>query len=244
MSLAPRITTLGGLECRVLEPRETVRRAVVLCHGFGAPGDNLVPIGQEVAESHGLSDTLFVFPVAPLPLDSMGPDGARAWWLFDFVRMAERGLSGALDTLRRDVPEGLGPARRKMTALLDQLTRERGLPLARVVLGGFSQGAMLATDVALRLDETPAALALFSGTLTCEEDWQRRAPRRVGLRVLMSHGRHDPLLPYAGAVALRDLLEGAGLQVDFRPFDGGHTVGPDALNAFARLVRSVRDDDE
>ena len=110
------------------------------------------------------------------------------------------------------------------------------------MLGGFSQGAMLATDVALRLDEPPAGLVIFSGTLVNEAEWAARAPRRAGLGVLQSHGRQDPLLPFDNAVALRDLLAGAGLAVDFFAFDGGHALPPDALlrlGAFlaARLPR-------
>jgi phospholipase/carboxylesterase len=240
MSVAPRVQGMGGLECRLIEPEGPVDRAVVLCHGFGAPGDNLVSIGQELVHAAGVPDsTLFVFPAAPLSLASVGLAHSRAWWLFDFMRMAERGAQGALEVLRRDVPEGLGPARRKVTALLDQLSRERRLPMGRIVLGGFSQGAMLATDVALRLDEAPFGLCVFSGSLICEDDWRRRAPRRAGLPVLQSHGHRDPLLPYAGAVALRDLLVEAGLRVDFRPFDGAHTVGTDALQALAALVRKM-----
>jgi phospholipase/carboxylesterase len=231
---------LGGLECRLLEPRGPIDRAVVLCHGFGAPGDNLVSIGHEMASQAGASDsTLFVFPAAPLSLAPVGLSHSRAWWLFDFMRMAQRGAEGALEVLRREVPEGLGPARRKMTALLDQLSRERRLPMGRIVLGGFSQGAMLATDVGLRLDEAPFALCIFSGSLICEDDWRRRAPRRAGLPVLQSHGHRDPLLPYAGAVALRDVLVEAGLRVDFRPFEGAHTVGGDALRALAALLRDM-----
>ena len=235
------MSVLGGLECRLVEPRGATERAVVLCHGFGAPGDNLVSIGTELARHPGLGqNTLFVFPAAPLSLAGVGLAGSRAWWLFDFLRLAERGLAGALEVLRRDVPEGLGPARRKVTALLDQLSRERGLPLGRVILGGFSQGAMLATDVALHLDEAPAALCIFSGTLICEDDWKRRAPRRAGLKVLQTHGRTDPLLPYAGALAVRDLLETAGLAVDFRPFEGGHTIGPAGMAALAALIQGAR----
>ena len=185
---------MGGLEARVLEPHGRATRAVVLCHGFGAPGDNLVWMGDALMQDPAVSaSTLFVFPSAPLSLDSVGLRGSRAWWLFDFLRLAEAGVAGALDVLRRDVPEGMAKARRQLIALLDQVERESGLPRGRVVLGGFSQGAMLATDTALRLEEPPQALCVFSGTLTCDQEWARRAPRRAGLRVVQTHGRRDPL---------------------------------------------------
>jgi len=185
------------------------------------------------------ASTLFVFPAAPLSLAAVGLHGSRAWWLFDFMRMAEAGAAGALDILRRSVPEGLARARRQVMALVDQVCRELALPRGRVVLGGFSQGAMLATDVALRLEEPPLALCLFSGTLICEEEWARRAPTRAGLRVVQTHGRRDPLLPFQGALALRDLLASSGLAVDFHAFEGAHTVGEVGLEALRALLREV-----
>jgi phospholipase/carboxylesterase len=227
----------GALEARVLEPRAAVTRAVVLCHGFGAPGDNLVWIGDALRREAGLAaSTAFVFPAGPLSLESVGLHGSRAWWRFDFLRMAQEGVTGALALLRREMPEGLAPARRQLLALVEQVCRQWSLAPGDVVLGGFSQGAMLATDVALRMEEPPRALAVFSGTLICEEEWTRRAPTRRGLRVLQTHGRRDPLLPFAGALALRDLLVGAGLSVDFHAFDGAHTVGEVGLREFRRLL--------
>jgi predicted esterase len=57
--------------------------------------------------------------------------------------------------------------------------------------------------------------------------------------VLLTHGRVDPLLPYAGSVALQELLAEAGLRVDFRPFDGAHTIGPEGLAALGALIREI-----
>ena len=75
------IRTFGALEARVLEPQASVTRAVVLCHGFGAPGDNLVWIGDQLWREAGLAaSTAFVFPAGPLSLDSVGLRGSRAWW--------------------------------------------------------------------------------------------------------------------------------------------------------------------
>ena len=77
--------------------------------------------------------------------------------------------------MRTEIPEGLASARRKLMALLEVAQVETGLPMSRFLLGGFSQGAMLATDVTLRLEEAPAGLAALSGTLLCEEEWRPRA---------------------------------------------------------------------
>ncbi len=77
---------------------------------------------------------------------------------------------------------------------------------SKLVIGGFSQGAMLATDVALRSDIPLAGLCLFSGTLIAEQEWVVSAPNRRGLRVSLSHGQSDAILPFTAAERLRDFL--------------------------------------
>ncbi|MEI8259521.1 MAG: phospholipase [Deltaproteobacteria bacterium] len=237
-------TRLGPLDATVVQGSGSPPTlVVVLCHGFGAPGDDLVPLADELLSSHpALAENVrFVFPEAPLSLDESVSLGARAWWLIDLERrisLQQRGAAG-IKQLREDVPPGLAHARRALMGAINEIARTTGLPMGRFVVGGFSQGAMLATDVTLRLDEPPAALAIFSGTLLCETEWQRRAPLLRGLEVLQSHGRQDPLLPFEMALALKDLLSAAELSVEFTPFDGGHQIGMEALERFGRHLESL-----
>lgn len=225
----------GGLDATVLEPGGEAggpRWSVVLCHGYGAPGEDLVPIGHELL---GVAPDLrarvrFVFPAAPLTLAQLGAFGGRAWWHLDLERlMTSRDRSYFLE----EVPEGLARARRLLAALVEELCRATGSAPGRVILGGFSQGAMLATDLALRMEEPPAGLVVLSGSVIAREEWTRRAPSRAGLPVFQTHGRYDDILPFAPAEQLRALLEGAGLAVEFHPFDGPHTVDEGALEKLA-----------
>ena len=155
--MKPLRTRLGGLDAIVLEPTDsagTVTANVVLSHGFGAPGEDLVGLaGELVHVAPALSKSVrWVFPAAPLSLAELGYPGGRAWWHLDLERLvAGRDWS----TYVLEVPEGLPKARRMYLALLEELQAGTKVPLSRTVLGGFSQGAMLATDVALRLEEPP-----------------------------------------------------------------------------------------
>jgi phospholipase/carboxylesterase len=237
-------TRLGPLQTRVVQREASVRPAlaVVLCHGFGASGTDLVPLAAELlARVPALGDSIrFIFPAAPLALEGFGGE-ARAWWPIDFEAMVALRTSGASGraTLRARVPEGLAQARKQLAACLEAVSQTSGLPASRLVLGGFSQGAMVSTDLALRQDEAPAALVILSGTLVAESEWRARANRRRGLAVLQSHGRQDPILPFEDALALRDLLQEAGLGVDFLPFDGPHTIPPEALHRLGALLVSL-----
>ncbi len=232
---------LGGLRCRVVEAESSEAPAeliVVLCHGFGAPGTDLVPLGAELFHLHpGLAGRVrFIFPEAPLSLESFGMPGGRAWWPLNVEKLMMSIETGDFRDLRRETPPGLAEARAMLTQLVQKVQDDSGLPTSRIVLGGFSQGSMLATDVSLHLPDSPAALCVFSGTLLCEEEWRELASRRGPLPVLQSHGTNDPILPFQGAEWLRELFENAGFEVDFVPFRGIHTIPFEALHRFASLL--------
>ena len=96
---------------------------------------------------------------------------------------------------------------------------------------------MLACDVALRTERPLAGLALLSGTLISAPEWAPLAPKRRGLRTVISHGEEDPILPFAGGQRLRDFLVQAGLDVTWIPFRGVHEIPPASLAAVAKLIR-------
>jgi phospholipase/carboxylesterase len=98
---------------------------------------------------------------------------------------------------------------------------------------------MLATDVALRSERTLAGLVLMSTTLLAEDEWTPLFSKRAGLPVLMSHGRSDPLLPFALAERLRDLLGEAGLGVKWVAFNGGHGISDSVLSALGSFLSEV-----
>lgn len=234
-------TTLGGLTCQIIDrlpDGQSPRLVTVLCHGFGASGDDLVPFGAELFNLNPeLSNKVrFIFPAAPHSLDQFGMFGARAWWPLDIAKLNAAIASGEFRDLRNDLPDELPQSRQMLIDLIDEVIAETGVPISRIVLGGFSQGSMLATDVALRLPETPAALCIWSGTLLCEEVWKELAAKRGALTVLQSHGRQDPLLPFKAAIWLRDMMIESGFDVDFIEFDGVHTIPIEAMHGLAALL--------
>lgn len=234
--------TFGGLTTRVLGGTDGEGGGdgpvVVLLHGFGAGGDDLVPFGRELR----LPQTVhFVFPAAPISF-SMG-DGygeSRAWWMIDMERLQRSLMLGQHREMAREVPEGLASAREKLAACLDEVERALRVPPGQMVLGGFSQGAMLSCDLALRAsDRLLAGLVLLSGTLLAEQEWAPLAKRRAGLKVFMSHGQQDPLLPFAASERLRDLLAGAGASVEFVPFRGQHEIPMPVVARMRAFLGSV-----
>jgi len=236
-------STAGELEVHVVQPEAGGRPPllVVFCHGYGASGEDLVPFVPELLErERRLGPVRFAFPAAPLSMGVAAWGDSRAWWPLDWTRLSMLSASAeGREQLRNDVPEGLASARRKLQGCIEALLAGSGLGPERVVLGGFSQGGMLATDLALHWEHRPAALVGLSSVPITADTWRKLAPRRAGLPVILSHGRQDPILPYSEGEALRDLLAAAGLAVEFIPFDGPHTVHPDALDRVAELLGSL-----
>lgn len=238
-SLRSALTRLGELDCRVVDalPEGAAPElAVVLCHGFGAPATDLVPLAPELLELEGAlaGRVRFVFPGAPLTLAELGMPSGRAW--FHLPPEVLMGQSRDWDVFARAVPPGMAAARRAVMSVVEALSTATKLPYGRIVLGGFSQGGMVTTDVALRLEEAPAGLCILSGTLTSEAEWRQRAAARKGLPVFQAHGRYDDVLPYPAAERLRDVLVEAGLAVEFLPFDGPHTIAPEELERLAAFL--------
>jgi phospholipase/carboxylesterase len=179
---------------------------VVLLHGFGAPGDDLVSLWRTLRAPSG---TRFVFPEAPLALRAGYGEG-RAWWWIDLearLRRQAQGLPRDIDA----IPEGLEAARAQVLALLDQVLDTLRPAPGQVVLGGFSQGAMLSLDVAVHCDRPLAGLVLMSGSHIAAREWAARYAQRRALPVFLSHGIQDELLPFDVAEGLRDTLVSAGL---------------------------------
>jgi len=235
---------LAGLTAHIVEPARAPTLTCVLLHGFGAPGDDLVslagaldPGGRSESGPLPLGPSVrYVFPAGPLTLGGLYGD-ARAWWLLDLARLEEDQRRGVSRNRRGEVPDGLLAARAHVLALLEAL-EARGAA-GRLVLGGFSQGAMLALDVALHRAVAPAGLVLMSGTLIAEQLWQPRLASLAGVPVMMSHGRHDQLLPFDAAEILRDQLTAAGAVVDWQPFHGGHEIPQVVVDAATQLLRRV-----
>ncbi len=210
--------------------------AVVLCHGFGASGDDLAALHRVVDAGRA---TRWFFPEGPLEIDFGGGQAGRAWWPIDMERLMMMQARGEPRLLAQETPAGLALARAALEGVLAELEATRGVTPARTIIGGFSQGAMLSTEVALHALERPfAALSAWSGALLSEDRWAPAAAA-IGPRIhaLVSHGRRDPVLPFAGGVALKELLEKSGANVRFVEHGGGHEIPETALDGLARLAR-------
>jgi phospholipase/carboxylesterase len=208
---------------------------VLLLHGYGAPGDDLVALAEVI---NGPTGIRWIFPEAPLPLN-IGYGNARAWWLIDMARLEADRAAGRVRDLSSEVPRGLPQAREALEKFLTVLPSALSVDYQRTLIGGFSQGAMLACDVVMRTAFPCAGLVQLSGSLLARQDWRPSVGKRAGLPVFQSHGTEDPILPYVMAERLRDELMAVGLTVNWYSFHGGHEIPDPILTRLSGFVTKV-----
>jgi phospholipase/carboxylesterase len=192
------------------------KQLVVLCHGVGASGEDLIPLAPVFARA--LPDALFLAPDAPEPYDH-APFG-RQWF--------------SLGDLN---PAKLGPGVRRGAQALDawlaaELAR---LELADYALFGFSQGAMTVLFAGLRRLPAPKAILAFSGALI--EPGALAAELRNRAAVLLAHGEADAVVPAGLSRAAALVLREAGVPVE-TVFTPGldHSIGEAGIAAGIALL--------
>ncbi len=222
----------GQASLTVIERGGSGPPTLVLLHGYGARAEQWLPFVDTIQLPAG---GRLVFPQAPQSTRLPGvPPGGRGWWplgLADYVP-----VGGGVPDISATKPAGIKTAAAFVRTLLEDVRASSGRP---ILLGGFSQGAMVSGEVAFMSDEPIDGLILLSGTSVDEASWIARLPERRGLPVFIAHGRADPTLPFAVAERLKDALIDAGLDVTWHPFDGGHQVPAEVVDGLNRFIVRV-----
>jgi phospholipase/carboxylesterase len=181
----------------------------VLLHGRGADELDLGPL-LDALDPDGLH--LGLLPRGPLSL----PPGGQHWYVVPRVGYPD--------------PNTFLPTFAALADWLDgTLSRDR-VPIERTVLGGFSQGAVMAYSLGLAAGRpSPAAILAFSGFLPRVDEFELDLENRRGLPVSIAHGSLDPIIGVDFAREARARLEAAGLAVRYREDPVGHTITPGGL---------------
>ncbi len=187
---------------------------VILLHGFGADASDLEPLKEAIPTQKKIN---WLFPQGFLDVP-IGPGWTgKAWWPIE-MKSLETDFSASK-------PEGLDRARQELTKMIEAL----GVPWSKIILGGFSQGSMLAVDLYLNAPTTPAGLIIMSGSLINKEETRPLLEKRKGERFFQSHGEADTVLRIKGARQLESYLNQGGIKGSLLSFMGGHEIPPKAL---------------
>jgi phospholipase/carboxylesterase len=197
------------------------RQLVVLLHGVGADGNDLIGLAPYWAPA--LPEAEFVSPDAPFPCD-MAPYG-RQWF-----SLQDRSPAAILGGVRAAAPI--------LDAFLDEALAARGLEPSQLALVGFSQGTMMSLYVGPRREKALAGIVGYSGALigadTLVDDVRSRPP------VLLIHGDADQIVPPQAFPLAVSGLKGAGLAVEELICPGvGHSIDDAGLRRGGAFLRRV-----
>jgi phospholipase/carboxylesterase len=138
-----------------------------------------------------------------------------------------------------NISPGVKRSRELLFGLLDE-QRANGFPTGQTTFGGFSQGCLMAIEIGLRYPHRFAGIIGISGYV-CEPETlvKELSPVAFQQRLLMTHGTHDPMIPFAAVREQVNLLKAAGLNIAFHEFLKAHTIaGDEELDLIRDFVRA------
>merc|ERR1712137_865028 len=228
---------VGGLECNELTmvgSPGSPKLGVVILHGYGANRHDLFPIIHQLLKTWSSPTKPSIYalvPDGPITLSQT----SKAWFPLDFMKL----ISTPPTELAKGSLPGLDDASDKVIELINEMVNQS---CEKIILSGFSQGAILSAHSTFRLPDTKsiAALGLFSCAVQAREKWTEAAKELKNVKVLLSHGTSDPVIPYTMGEMMRSILQDApGVELDFVSFQGGHTIPPNVIAKFRNLIESV-----
>jgi phospholipase/carboxylesterase len=196
-------------------------RLVILLHGLGADGNDLIGLAPHWAPM--LPEAEFLSPNAPFPCD-MAPYG------YQWFSSQDRSPAAVLAGVRAAAPT--------LDAFIDEALAARGLGDGDLALVGFSQGTMMSLFVGLRRAQPAAGIVGFSGRLLAPELLTNELRSRP--RILLVHGTEDPLVPYGSLAAAETALTSAGVPVETLTCPGiGHSIDEVGLRRGGHFLKDV-----
>jgi phospholipase/carboxylesterase len=207
----PIIKNIVGIESLCIE-NQNPETAVVILHGYGANMQDLFPLWE--MWDNGNCNWYFPNGIMPLP---MGYYEGRAWFSIDMEALDRSIRTGEFRDMAKTVPPELDLTLKQLEHYLRELSKTH----KKIVIGGFSQGAMCASHLALIPDLPITGLILLSGNLLAEERFPKTAK---GIPFYQSHGTKDPILPIKGAQLLEEKMKGLNFNGFLHVFEGGHEI--------------------
>lgn len=202
---------------------------IILFHGYGADANDLAPLSGMIPTQHKCN---WFFPQGPLSIPLGAHWIGKAWWPIPIDRYQEAGST--LDT-SIEVPKGIEKLREEFGKWL----KMKDLDPTRTMIGGFSQGGMLAQDLFFTYPDHFRALGVMSTNLINKAYLKSLTTDSIkGKPAFISHGNQDPVLPVHGARALDSFLSQSGMKTKTVFFNGGHEIPSHVLNQMGQFLDS------
>ncbi len=192
---------------------------IVVFHGYGADAQDLMGILPELNEffikktgATVLDFYQFRFAQGPYSVP-IGPGWTgRAWWTLQ------------LSQLQQDWSNHKPAELETLEPLVKKMILDLNIHPNQIILGGFSQGAMLSSQVFLNFGEPLLGLISMSGSVINQSLWFEKIKSIQKTSVFISHGEQDGVLPIKGSQKLMMAFKESNHLVKWTPFQGAHEI--------------------
>jgi phospholipase/carboxylesterase len=212
-------STQNLLSCIEINPTTQAVGSVILLHGLGADGNDFAPLVPELHLPNHIA-LRFVFPNAPLQAVTINNGYIMPAW-YDIVSM---------DINQRADKDGIILSVKKLEKLI-QHEESLGIPAEKIVLAGFSQGAVIALSTGLNFPRKLAGILAMSGYLPHATPALNPANHKTP--IFMAHGRQDTVIPYQIGLSSFDALNTLGLNASWHSYQMAHSVCENEINDIA-----------
>jgi phospholipase/carboxylesterase len=210
------ISTNNLLPCIEVTPGTQPIGTVILLHGLGADGNDFVPLVPELQLPLNIP-LRFVFPNAPLKPVTINNGYIMPAW-YDILSM---------DINQRADKTGIVESVKELEKIIEH-EEKLGIPTEKIVLAGFSQGAVIALLTGLSFSRRLAGILAMSGYLPHPSidlnDANRNTP------IFMAHGRQDAVIPYQVGLSSHDALNNLGISASWHSYQMAHSVCEKEIN--------------
>ncbi len=220
---------IGELKTIVVEPDIIVENndtnLIIVLHGYGANMNDLVSLSENIGDGK----SIFVFPNAPFEFQLSYQLYGYAW-IFPPTMDSE------------EMPESMTESIDKLMVAVDILIEDYNIKLPNVILGGFSQGAMMSASFGLIRPDIFKGIFMLSGMLLGESYLVSNIQSDNGQRVFVSHGEFDSLVPFSNLNKIVKFLESYGYSPEFHQYPMGHELSLQSINDLGKWINSFNDD--
>ena len=200
---------MNEAQALILQKPVPAAQLILLFHGVGSSAQAMVPLGQAYARA--FPQAMVVAVDAPFPSE-LAP-GGRQWF----------SVAGVTEENR---PARVAAALPAFEYAVKYWQQQAGVDAAGTALVGFSQGAIMALEAALRPEPVAARVVAIAGRFARLPE----QPLHEGGSIHLLHGKADAVMPYSHVIeaALRLKTLGADFTADVLPFIG-HELHPDLM---------------
>lgn len=208
---------IGDFECIVENPGQS--NAVVLFHGYGADFSDLAPLA-DMMDPQG--EWTWIFPNGPETVDIGYHMTGRAWFPISVADLQQAMLTGKGKDYSTSKPATLDTVLPQLEMMLAEIKKDH----TGLVLGGFSQGGMVASHLLSGVGDQLRGALLLSTVLLNDEKLSKSLAGVAPSAFVQSHGSQDMVLPVAQGMSLFQKLKKLGWTGRWVEFAGGHEIPP------------------